>query len=185
MRVGNKGNLGFFAGVLDNFCSWPQRFILGPLSQASTPRTWLIHFSNFTFLNTFRLAEVAVMHSIQRFMAQKLRNPQPGPKENKVFHSASFDATHRQANHANLTSNHIEEIESLKKLLKDREEVHVKELEDANLKYASLKKNYEQAMDNVKYILTLFDDNRFMLLPRLLHFLWPFVFLAGCWRRRL
>jgi hypothetical protein len=24
-----------------------------------------------------------------------------------------------------------------------------------------------------------------MLLPRLLHFLWPFVFLAGCWRRRL
>ncbi|EFX78694.1 hypothetical protein DAPPUDRAFT_245971 [Daphnia pulex] len=38
-----------------------------------------------------------------------------------------------------------------------------KELAESNISYQELQKNYEQAMNNVKDILTLFDDNRIMV----------------------
>jgi hypothetical protein len=52
----------------------------------------------------------------------------------------------------------MEVIKSLQKHLEDQ--AHVKELAESNISYQELQKNYEQAMNNVKDILTLFDANR-------------------------
>jgi hypothetical protein len=46
--------------------------------------------------------------------------------------------------------------------LEDQEQVDVNELAESNISYQELQQNCEQAMDNEKDILTLFDDNRLM-----------------------
>jgi hypothetical protein len=46
--------------------------------------------------------------------------------------------------------------------LEDQEQVDVNELAESNITYQELQQNCEQAMDNEKDILTLFDDNRLM-----------------------